>query len=145
MLEVFAEGFNGIEIVFAEGECARGGGRPGIDQRHLHYVVSLAGVAHERSAVGNVDVDLGPLIKVIGVVRVAAAHNRVGDNGIDFDSGYAGAAVCQRAQDVYTAARADNGVLPLRAQDIRQRRRRRHQAVLPQPAPVFGIDIHEVG
>ena len=124
VLEVFPEGFHGVQTVFAEGKGARGGGGPGIHQRHLHHVKLLLGVAHKRAAIGHVDVHFRLLVQMKGVVRVAAAHDGVGDDGIDLDSGNAGTAVGYRAQDVHAAAGADDGEVAMRAQHIGQRGRR---------------------
>ena len=124
MLEVFPEGFDGVQAVFAEGKGAGGGGGPGVHQRHLHHVELLLGIAHKRAAIGDVDVHFGPLVQMKGVVRVAAAHDGVGDDGIDLDSGNAGTAVAHRAQDVHAAAGSDDGEISMRAQHIGQRGRR---------------------
>ncbi len=145
VLEVFAERFDRVQAVFAQGKGAGGGGGPGVDQRHLHDVELLLRIAHKRPAVGDVNVHLGPLVQMKGVVGVAAAHDGVGNDGIDLDSGNARAAIAHRAQDVHAAAGADDGVVAVRAQHVGQRRRRRHQISLPGTLPMFGIDVHQVG
>src|ERR1700731_782147 len=79
-----------------------------------------------------------------GIVRVTITHDRVGNNGIDLDSGHAGTAAAHRAQYVYATARSDDGVISVRAEHIGQRRRCRHEISLPRPLPAFGVDIHQV-
>ena len=101
MFEVFAEGFHRIETVFAQGKRARCGGSPRIDQGHLHDVELLAGVAHKRTAIGDVDMNLGPIVEVVDVVGITAAHDGVGDDGIDFDSSNAGTSVGQRPHHIH--------------------------------------------
>ena len=64
------------------------------------------------------NLNVGPLVQVLRVVGVALPHDRVGDNGIDFDAGYAGAPIRNRAQDVNTASRPDDGVGAVRPQHI---------------------------
>ncbi len=118
MLEVLAESFDCVEAVFAQGKCAGRGGSPCVHQGHLHDVELLAGVAHKGAAIGDVDVHLGPLIEVVDVVGVTAAHDGVGYDGIDFDSGDARAAGSQGAHYIHPAAGADDGVFAVRAQHI---------------------------
>ena len=145
VLEVFLERFDGIEIVLAQRECACGGGGPGIHQRHLQDVELLAGVAYERAAIGDLDMDIRALVQVLCVIRVAAAHDGIGDDGIDLDSSDAVAAIGDRPQNVDPSTRPDDGVVAVRAEHICQRRRRRHQIVLPGSLPVGGVGVHDVG
>ena len=112
VIEVFAECLDGIEIVFAEGErpgCGRG---PGVDQGHLHDIELLWSGTQERPAVGDMNMHVGPLVEMLGVVGVTLAHDGGRDDGIDLDPGYAGTAVCNRAQDIDAAPGPDDGVLP---------------------------------
>ena len=145
VLEVFAEGFDGVEVVLAEGEGPGGGGSPGIHQRHLHDVVLIMAVADERTAIADVHVHFGNLVEVIGVIGEAVAHDVVGDDGIDFDAGDVGAAIRHRAQHIHTAARADDGEVTARAQHVGQRRRSRHQIAPVIVAPMMRVGIHQVG
>ena len=71
VLEVFAEGLDRVQIVFAKGEGSGRGRGPGVDQRHLHHVVPVAAVAHERASVADVHVHLGNLVEVVSVVSEA--------------------------------------------------------------------------
>ena len=87
MLEVFPESLDRIEAIFAQCKGARGSGGPGIHQGHLHHIELLLCIAHEGTAVGNVDVHVRPLIQVVDIIRVAATHNGVGNDWIDLDSG----------------------------------------------------------
>ena len=145
MLEVFAESFDRVQTVLAQGKGACGGGGPGVHQRHLHDVELLIGIAHKRPAIGDVDVYFRLLIEMECVVRVTAPHDRIGNDGIDLDSSNTGAAIAHRAEDIHAAAGADNGELSAGAQNIGQRRWRRHQISLPRAFPMMGIDIHQVG
>ncbi len=146
VIEIFAERLDGIEIVFAEGERAGGGRGPGVDQRHLHDIKMLRSRAQKRAAIGDVDMHVGPIVEMLRVVGVPLAHDGGGDDGIDLDPGHARAAVGHGAQNVDAAARADDGELSVRAENVGQCGRRGHQIVLPHGAlPVREIGVHDVG
>ncbi len=97
MIEIFAEGLDGVEIILAERECASRGRGPGVDQRHLHHIKMLRARAQKRSAVGHVNMNVRPIVEMLRVGGVALAHDGGGDDGIDFDPGHAGTAVGHRA------------------------------------------------
>ena len=146
VIEIFAKGLDGVQIVFAERERPRRGRGPGVDQRHLHHIELLRRRAQERAAVGHVNVHIGTLVKMLRVVGITLAHDGGGDDGIDLDPGHAGTAVRHGAQNVDAAARSDDGELPVRSQNIGQRRRRRHKVALPLGiVPVRQVGIHDVG
>src|SRR5207244_6380597 len=118
VLEIFAEGVGGVEAVLAQRESASGGRGPGVHQRHLDDVILGVRISHERPAVGDVDVDLGAVVQVIGVVGVALAHHRVGDDRIDLDPGHVRTATGYGAQHVHATARTYDGKVSARAQHI---------------------------
>ena len=92
------------------------------------------------------NVDARPLVKMLGVLRISISHNGGGDDGIDFDAGNAGASVRDGAQHIDAAARADDGKLTVRPQNIGQRGRSGHQVVFPFRAlPVRQVRVHDVG
>ena len=65
--------------------------------------------------------------------------------GIDFDAGYAGTSIRHRPQHVDSAARPDDRELPVRPQNIGQRRWRRHQVFLPLGVvPARHLRVHDV-
>ena len=96
MLEVLTERLCGVQTVLAEGECAGGGRGPSIDQGHLHNVEAVAGVANERAPIGDVQVHVGAFIKMVSIIHVTITHDRVRDNGIDFNSGNTVTPICNR-------------------------------------------------
>src|SRR5208282_4687041 len=124
--------------------AGRGRG-PGVHQRHLHHVIQVAAVAYERAAIANVNVHLGNLVEVVGIVRVTVTHDVIGDDGIDLDAGDVTAAVGHRALHVHSAAGTDDGVVAIRTQHIGQGRRGCHEVALVRGIPVVRIGIHEVG
>ena len=145
MIEIFAKGFHGVQIVFTEGEGSRGGGGPGVDQSHLHDVKTLRSRTKERAAVGDVDVYFGTLVEVLRVVGIAFAHDRGGDDGVNLNGCHAGTAVRHGAQHVNSAAGPDDGKLAARPQHIGQSRRSRHQIAFPfRIMPVLQVGIHDV-
>src|SRR5215469_11039926 len=118
MIEVLAEGFQRVEIVLAQGKSTGRRGGPGIDQGHLYDVIFFFGAADVGTAVLYVDVDLRPVIEMIRVVLVAAAHHVLDDDGIDLDGGHARAAAGDGAHDVDSAPGADNSELAVRPQHV---------------------------
>src|ERR1051325_8280800 len=93
MVEIFLERFDRVQIVFAESEGPSCGGGPGIDQRHLHHVESLSCGSQIRATICHLDTHVRALVKVLSVIRVAASHDRGGDDRIDLDTCYAVASV----------------------------------------------------
>ena len=93
MLEILFKSLHRVQIVFAERKRARGGRSPGIHQRHLNDVILVFAVADERAPILHVQVDLRPLIQVVSVIGIPAAHDVVGDDGVDLDGGNVLAAV----------------------------------------------------
>ena len=77
------------------------------------------------------DVHFRQLIKMVGVVGIAATHDVVHDNGIDLDTGDAWAAAHHRSQDVHAAPRPNNGEVAMRPKNVRRRGRRCHHQSLP--------------
>src|SRR5260370_26443789 len=89
VIEIFAKGFDGVQIVFTEGEGSRSGGGPSVDQSHLYDVKTLRSRTKERAAVGDADVYFGTLVKVLRVVGIAFAHDGGGDNGVNLNARHA--------------------------------------------------------
>ena len=145
VLEILAEGLDGVQVVLAEGESSGRGGGPGIHQSHLHHVVPVAAVAHEGAPVADVHVHLGNLVEVVSVVGENPAHDVGGNDGIDLDAGDVQAAVGDGAQHIHSAARADDGEVSARTQHVGHRRCRRHQIATVSLVPVIGIGVHDVG
>ena len=146
MLEVLAERFDRVQVVFAQREGAGSGGCPGIHQSHLQDIVKFGRIADERAAIADVKMDFWNLVKVISIVRVTVPHDVIGDKGIDFDPRDCRAAVGNGAQHVNTATRTDDGELTLRAQHVDHCRRCTHQIVLPRRScPSMGIHVHDRG
>ena len=145
MFEVLPEGFHGIEIIFTQRESAGGGGGPGIDQSHLHHIETLRRGTQIGAAIGDVEVDVGPLVKMFGIIGVTSAHDGIGNDGIDFNAGDAGAAVGQGAQYVNASARTDDGEISMGTQNIGQRRGAGHENAFPRRTRhAFWFDIHDV-
>ena len=67
-----------------------------------------------------------PFVQVLGVICVAAAHDGVGDDGIDLNPGNAPASICHGAKHIYTAARANDGVVPVWPEHVHDCRWRGH-------------------
>src|SRR5437879_12288392 len=77
VVEVLAESLYGVKVVFAEGKGPSRGGGPGVDQCHLDDVVSVPATANPRTSVADVNMDLGQVIKVVGVIgtdKIGRAH-----------------------------------------------------------------------
>src|SRR6202050_2798139 len=121
MLEIFSECLHGVKTISAESESSGRRGSPGVDKSHLHHVEILLRIAYERAPVGYLNVNFRTLVQVIRIFRVAAAHHGVGNDGVDFNSGDAGTAVSHSSKHIDSAARPNDGVLSVRAQNIRQR------------------------
>src|SRR5579862_4070384 len=146
MSKIFAEGFDGIKIILAESESAGGGRGPGIDQSHLNDIESLRSRAQIGAAISNVNVNLRPLVEVLRIIGIAAAHDGFGDDGIDLDSSDAGAAIRDGSQNVDAAPGPNNGEGTLRTQNVSQSRWRRHEIFFPfGVVPVGEIAVHDVG
>ncbi len=140
MREIFLEGFHRVKAVLAQGEGAGRGGRPCVHQRHLDHVEALFCIAYERTPIGDVDVNLRTLVKVIRIIGVPVAHDGVGNDGIDFDSGHIGTAIRHRPQHIHTSARTDDRVFTMWPQNVDQGRRGGHQVLLPGCVlPIFGV------
>src|SRR5206468_7657694 len=93
VVEIFRECLDSVEAVFAQGKCARGSGCPRVYESHLHDIERLFGIADKRAAIGDMNVYVGTFVEVICILRVAIAHDGVGDDRIDFYYGDAWAAV----------------------------------------------------
>src|ERR1039458_2288834 len=106
--EVIAEGVAGVEVVFGEGESARGSGGPGIHQGGLQHLIFVGTAAHEAAAVLHLDVHLGAQIEAVAERGEALAHDGIGDDTVDLDGGDIGAAAIEGAGDVPTAAGSDD-------------------------------------
>src|SRR5208282_507870 len=116
-----------------------------IDQRHLHDVEVLRGRAHKRTAVADVNVNIRALVQMLRIVRVALTHDGSGDDGVDFDSGHARAAVSYGPQHVDAASGPNVGEVSVGAQNVGQRRRSGHEIVFPHRAlPVREVRVHDV-
>ena len=101
--------------------------------------------AQIRAAIGDVYVHIGTLIKMLRVIGVPAAHDGGRDNGINFNSGDAGTTIGDCAEHVHAAAGADDGKFSMRAQNIGQCRRRRHERSLPGGSmPARQVRVHDV-
>ena len=72
------------------------------------------------------NVYIRPLVKMLGVIRVAAAHDGVGDDGIDFNPGNALTPIRHRAKHIYTAAGANDGIVPVWPEHVHHCRWRGH-------------------
>src|SRR6202041_19150 len=136
MLEIFPERFHGVEIVFAQCESSGSGRGPGIHQRHLYDVEVLGRGAQIRTAISNVNVNFRTFVEMLGVSSISSAHDGIGNDGIDFDAGYAGTAIRYRAQHIHTPPRPDNGVVAARPKYVGQRWRGRHKITFP-----FGVAL----
>ena len=145
MVEVLFKGLDGIQTVLAKRERACRRRSPGIHQRHLHHVVLLTAVAYEGAPVGNVHMHFGQFIEVVGEVRIAAAHDVVRDDGIDFDAGDVPAAVGNGAQYIDSSARPYDGEVAPGAEYVGERRWCRHKVVAIPGVPVVRVGIHDVG
>src|SRR5579864_119170 len=132
VIEVLAKSVGGVEVILAECEGAGRGRGPGINQSHLDDVILFGGVANEGASVRNVDVHLGAVVEMIGEICVMTAHDRISDDGIDLDTGDAGASVRNRAQNVYTAAGADDRVIAVWAKHVGDGSGRGHLVSLPR-------------
>jgi hypothetical protein len=145
MFEVLPESLHSVQIIFTERESAGGSGGPGIDQGHLHDIETLRRGAQIGAAIGDVEVNIGPLVEMFGISGVTAAHDGVGNDGIYFDAGDAGAAAGQGTQHVNASARTDNGKISAGPENVGQRRRAGHENAFPRRTPhVFWFDIHDV-
>ena len=122
MQQVIAESVAGVEVVFGEGECAGGGGGPGVDQGGLQHLVFVVAAAHEAAAILHVDVNLGAQIEIVAQPGEALAHDGVGDDAVDLDGGHIGAAAVKGARNVPPASGSDDQGLRAGANRIRERR-----------------------
>src|SRR5436190_10943748 len=82
---------------------------------------------------------------MVGIIGVAIPHHGVRDDGVDLDTGHAGAAAGDRPQNVGTSARSNDGKLSVRTKDVRECRWRGHQVLLPIAiVPMARVGIHDV-
>ena len=86
---------------------------------------------------------LGKLIKSIAVIRVALAHDRIGDDRIDLNSVNVLTAVRHGAQDVDATTGSDNCVFSVRSEHVGKCGRRRHQISFPGSTPGVGVDVYQ--
>src|ERR1700728_3710583 len=104
VIEIFAEGVNRIQIIFAECEGAGRGRSPRVHEGHLYNIKMLRSRTQERTAVRDVNVNIGTIVKMLRVIRVPTTHDRGGDDGIDFDSGDARTAIGYGSQHINATA-----------------------------------------
>jgi hypothetical protein len=93
MLEIFAEGVDRVEAVLTERKGPGSRGSPGVHQGHLHHIKGLGRVPYEGTAIRHMKVNLRTLVQMERVVGIAPTHDRIGDDGVNFDAGDTGAAV----------------------------------------------------
>ncbi len=92
------------------------------------------------------DVNIGPVVKVLRVIGVAAAHDRGRDNGINFDARYARTSIGNGAKHIHASAGTDNCELAVRPENVGKRWRSGHQVAFPfRLMPLPHVRVHDVG